>query len=533
MTVSMPTASGDISPATNPSSAMQGLMKLTYEGVMRLDDRHQPENWLAESVTRTDTGYSITLRKGVLLHNGRGLTAQDVIDSHKAIVDAEASPYKELIAPITSITLVSEREFTVETEQGYAALYALTFPVFYASEDEGGLPSGTGPYFIQSYEKGESMDFLRWESWWRTPALIPSIHCVAREDAESTLNTFQTGSIDICAVDMLTLSSVAQRSHVTRQDHPTGQAELLLPNLSGALSDRQLRQVIAHALNKRDIISNTYQNHGVAVDVPLMPDSWLSERTGGIEYDLETAKSLLQTLGWRDADDDGYVERNSGAAAAPTTPDASGDPGATDEPDTTEEPDTTDDTNDDDKKSDNDLLTGLLGENGNDNPNAQSNKLELVLLTNEEDSSSHKDAAGRIVTQLGQVGISVTVESVAFDKLDAAITEGNYDLLLIGYKLPENGNLRSLLHSEGLNNRMGYSNAQMDAALDSLTTVTSADEYYNAMQNIYNLIVEELPVFTVCMRTRTQISGESLTIPNIIREGEPYRGVESWTNIES
>ena len=36
------------------------------------------------------------------------------------------------------------------------------------------------------------------------------------------------------------------------------------------MGDLRLRQAVAHALEKHDIITNTYQNHGVAVDVPVL-----------------------------------------------------------------------------------------------------------------------------------------------------------------------------------------------------------------------------------------------------------------------
>lgn len=127
------------------------------------------------------------------------------------------------------------------------------------------------------------MDLFRWDSWWRTPALIPSIHVMAREDAESELATFQAGALDVCTADMLTVSSVTQRASVSKQDYLTGQAELLLPNLHGVLGNVQLRHAVAQALDKSDVITNTYQNHGVAVDVPVLPDSWLAERTESIE----------------------------------------------------------------------------------------------------------------------------------------------------------------------------------------------------------------------------------------------------------
>ena len=510
LTVSMPSASGELNPFTNPSQGMQGLMKLCYEGLLRLGDRYQPENWLAESVTRTEEGYTVTLRAGVLFHDGKGLTAADVVYSFNAIRQAEDSPWKDVIAPIEEIRADGERVLNVKTGAGYAALYALTFPV--VNKDTGGdLYAGTGPYCVEGYVKGESLELIRWESWWRTPARIPAIHAMAREDAESVLNTFVTGSLDVCAVDMLTVSSVTQRSYVHKQEYLTGQAELLLPNLSGRLGDAQLRQVVALALDGKDVIANTYQNHGVSVDVPVLPDSWLSERAGGAEHDADAARALLEELGWKDLDGDGYVERYASGL----------------EPDDEHE-----DGGEEADPEHSDVVSELLGGTQEDPTEKTTDRLTLTILTNEEDASRHKDAAGRIASQLNAVGILTTVESVSFDKLDAAAQAGGWDLLLCGYQLPDTGNLSSLLVTDGENNRMGYSSGEMDAAFAALDEALTAESYYAAMQRVYDLIVRDLPVYTVCMRTRTQVTDESVTVPGVIRESEPYRGIESWTNIE-
>ena len=510
LNVSMPSASGELDPFTNPSQGMQGLMKLCYEGLLRLGDRYQPENWLAESVTRTEEGYTVTLRAGVLFHDGKGLTAADVVYSFNAIRQAEDSPWKDVIAPIEEIRADGERVLNVKTEAGYAALYALTFPVV-NKDTEGDLYAGTGPYCVEGYVKGESLDLIRWESWWRTPARIPAIHAMAREDAESVLNTFVTGSLDVCAVDMLTVSSVTQRSYVHKQEYLTGQTELLLPNLSGCLGDAQLRQVVALALDGKDVIANTYQNHGVSVDVPVLPDSWLSERAGGAEHDADAARALLEELGWKDLDGDGYVERYASGLEPDDEPEDGG-----------EEAD----------PEHSDVVSELLGGTQEDPTEKTTDRLTLTILTNEEDASRHKDAAGRIASQLNAVGILTTVESVSFDKLDAAVQADGWDLLLCGYQLPDTGNLSSLLATDGANNRMGYSSGEMDAAFAALDAALTAESYYAAMQRVYDLIVRDLPVYTVCMRTRTQVTDESVTVPGVIRESEPYRGIESWTNIE-
>lgn len=519
LTVAMPSASGELNPFTNPSSAMQGLMKLCCEGLMRLDDRYQPENWLAGSVTRTETGYSITLREGILFHDGKGLTAQDVVASYEAILAAEESPWKEVVAPITGMRAEGERLLSVDTEEGYAALYALTFPIV-SSQAGNTYPAGTGPYRVSAYSEGDSLDLERWESWWRTPAQIPAIHATALENDASVLNTFQAGLLDVCAVDMLTVSSVTERSNVSRQDYLTGQAELLIPNLSGQMGDLRLRQAVAHALEKHDIITNTYQNHGVAVDVPVLPDSWLAERVVGLEYDAERARELLTELGWTDMDGDGYVDRLATSTPEPTeTPAPSEDPEATIDPETA--------------AANSEMLQNLLGREEEAQTGTLTENLVLRLLTNEEDNSSHRDAANRLATQLSVVGIRVEVETVAFSDLSETWQTGEYDLLLVGYQLPDDGNLTSLLRSDGANNWSGYQSTAMDAALDSLDTAQTEEAYYNAMQQVYNRIIEDLPVYTLCMRTSTQIAGECLTIPNVIHAGEPYRGIESWTHVEA
>ncbi len=506
LTVAMPEAGGAWDPYTNPSQAMQGLMKLSYESMIRLDDRYQPQNWLAESVKKTEDGYEIVLRGGVLFHDGKGLTAADVEAAFDAIQEAEKGPWKEKTACIEDVVADGERTVYVFTDAGYDGLYALTFPIV-NKDSQGDIPGGTGPYVAEKYFEGSGARFVCWEKWWRTPALIPAIEVVAREDEEGVLNTFVTGGIDVCVADMLAVSTVTQRNYISRQEYLTGQAELLLPNVKGQLGDVELRKVVALALDKKDVVTNTYQNHGVAVDVPVLPDSWLAESASAAEHDVEEAVALLESLGWMDENGDGFVERR---IAAPVEPVEEGQ----EQP---EEPD---------------ALDGLLEKPEVDPLATVTEKLHLTILTNNEDLSSHKDAAGRIAAQLNAVGIETTITSVAFADMQKEAEKGEWDLMLVGYQLPDTGDLSSLLRSDGANNRMGYNNAAMDTALDALGQAQTAEGYYAAMQRVYDLIVLDMPVYTVCMRTKTQVAGENVTVDGIVRAEEPYRNIERWTNLE-
>lgn len=74
-----------------------------------------------------------------------------------------------------------------------------------------------------------------------------------------------------------------------------------------------VRQAIAYALDRRDIISKAYYNHAFACDVPVPPDSWLYDSASKI-YDTDVAKArdLLEDAGWADYDEDGVLDKREG-----------------------------------------------------------------------------------------------------------------------------------------------------------------------------------------------------------------------------
>ena len=80
---------------------------------------------------------------------------------------------------------------------------------------------------------------------------------------------------------------------------------------------------------------------------------------------------------------------------------------------------------------------------------------------------------------------------------------------------------------------VGYDlNTHTNLFVDAVIAAETQESYYAAMQQVYDLILQDMPLYTVCMRTRTQIAAESVTVSGIIRPGEPYRNIEYWTNME-
>lgn len=140
----MPADSGAFDPLTNGSADMQELFSLVFEGLLRLGDQGQPEPWLAETMEKTQTGWTFTLRSGVEFHDGTLLSAQDVVNAFEALKQAgESGPYAGCLQVITSMSAQDNQTLLVETPYGYEALYSLCFPVVRYPEQDG-LAISTG-----------------------------------------------------------------------------------------------------------------------------------------------------------------------------------------------------------------------------------------------------------------------------------------------------------------------------------------------------------------------------------------------------
>ena len=77
-----------------------------YDGLMEVNADLQLEPALATGYTVSDDGltYTFSLREGVVFHNGRGMTADDVVYSYQRIVDVDTGwPVASRFAQVASV----------------------------------------------------------------------------------------------------------------------------------------------------------------------------------------------------------------------------------------------------------------------------------------------------------------------------------------------------------------------------------------------------------------------------------------------
>lgn len=81
----------------------------------------------------------------------------------------------------------------------------------------------------------------------------------------------------------------------------------------GVLGDSKVRQAIAYALDRKDIVSRVYASCAQSVDVPIPPDSWYYDSDLRVyDYQPQKALQLLEEAGWKNFNDDGILCNNNG-----------------------------------------------------------------------------------------------------------------------------------------------------------------------------------------------------------------------------
>jgi len=266
---------------------------------------------LAESITpgKVPDVWTVKLRPGVTFHNGKAVTAEDVIFSLQRILDPK-NPGTGA-ASISYVDIAKTKALDAHTVE-----IALTIPNVGFPDDVGqyfnGIvpvgynpkaPIGTGPFRYQSFTPGEQSVFVRYADYWDTPAIVDSVTIIDFADDTARLNALLAGQLD--AIDNLPaaqLSSVQSNPGLKALISQCGAWQPFTMRVDQApFSDVRVRQAFRLMVNRPQMIEQALSGQGrVANDLyaPYDPayDSALPQR----HQDIAQAKSLLKAAGHSD-----------------------------------------------------------------------------------------------------------------------------------------------------------------------------------------------------------------------------------------
>ncbi|MEQ8443017.1 MAG: ABC transporter substrate-binding protein [Alphaproteobacteria bacterium] len=180
--------------------------RMFYGSLVRLQDDLSYEPELAEEVLTNDdaTEWTFKIRRGVEFHDGKTLTADDVVYSmNRHMGENSASVSSSLVDMVERWEKVNDYEVRAVLASPNAdlpnALGTFHFKIVQDGWEDFSTTVGTGPYKVEDFSPGVRTIGVRNENYWEDGAYLDSIEHFGIGDSVSRVNAFMAGDVDLMA----------------------------------------------------------------------------------------------------------------------------------------------------------------------------------------------------------------------------------------------------------------------------------------------------------------------------------------------
>jgi peptide/nickel transport system substrate-binding protein len=280
-----------------------------YNGLVRLDSRAQVVNDLAEELTPNAdaTQWDIRLKQGVTFHDGKPLTAHDIIFTLQRIMNPK-SPLNgaSALAPLDpsgmnaldkhTVRLTMRTPYASFPEQISAVYNFGVVPVGYDPKK----PVGTGPFALKSFTPGQQSVFTANKNYFESgrPYLdsLTIIDSFASDTA--AFNALQGGEVDAYAQATLTLANQAKSSGLSAVTSLPGQWTPFTMRIDQPpFNDVRVRLAFRLIVNRPQLIGISLSGFGATGNDIFSQWDPAYDRSLTRQQDIAQAKSLLAKAG--------------------------------------------------------------------------------------------------------------------------------------------------------------------------------------------------------------------------------------------
>jgi len=247
------------------------------------------------------------LRKGVTFHNGKDLTADDVIASYRHHMGKDSkSAVKSVLAPIKDIKADGKSTVIFTLDGGNADFPYLAsdyhIPILPANADGSAdwqSNNRTGAYTFVSWEPGVRAKLKRNPNYYISGApYFDDVEFISITDVAARVNALTTGEVhwamrpDLKTLDLLKRNTNIAINEVTGYGHYTFPMDTTVAPFNNA----DVRNALKWAINRDEILKKVFLGHGVVGnDNPIAPSvKFAYDPKPKFTYDPEKAKARAQ-----------------------------------------------------------------------------------------------------------------------------------------------------------------------------------------------------------------------------------------------
>lgn len=309
------------------SEADRDLSALIYSGLLRADGKNGFIPDLAQSYTVSPNGlvYTFTLKQGLTWHDGKKITASDILFTIKTAQDSRMKSSKR--ASWDGVGIEQEDDFTVRftLKKPYAPfLENATIGILpehiwktidynrFDTNKYNREPIGSGPYQMDSIETttkdGDAIPVSYTLKAFGSFALgtphIKTIKFVFYRNEDDLVQALRYGSVDaINSISPSIAKEFSEKGHrVLHTPLPRVLAVFFNQSEASVFADSAVRKALTLATNKEFIINKVLAGYGVKLDSPVPPGitkNTAAKPEAPRDERLASARNLLAKAGWK------------------------------------------------------------------------------------------------------------------------------------------------------------------------------------------------------------------------------------------
>ena len=301
-------------PGTLTSNMNQNLNWQVRNNLVEIDHNFNAIPELAESwgASADAKKWTFKLRKGIEFHNGKTLTAEDVIytlNHHRS--EESKSAAKAYLKAIDSMKADGKYEIVFELSGGSADFpfilgdYHLTICPAGTKGQEWEKGVGTGGYILENWEPGVRAFAKRNPNYWKEGrAHFDEIETLSIVDTNARTNALKTGQINYMdRVELKTVHLMKKMPGITVTS-TTGTAHYTIPMMvdQKPYGDNNVRTALKLAIDREALVKQILRGYGeVGNDHPIAPvNKYHAKDLEQRKYDPEKAKFYMKKAGMLD-----------------------------------------------------------------------------------------------------------------------------------------------------------------------------------------------------------------------------------------
>jgi peptide/nickel transport system substrate-binding protein len=292
----------------------------TYDSLAEFDKGLNIKPALATSWKADKRGTTFNLRKGVKFHNGKELTADDVVYTAKMMKNPPPPGSQAVAAnvPATIVDATAVSKYVVRFNQtapdarivGFFAWqrYCPVVPEgLYDMINVSRNAIGTGPYKMVGFNPNDRVELVRNENFWKVgQPYMDAMTLKVLTDEQARVSALKAGAIDGATLSVDVAKSLQGDSNLqvlSNLNAAFRELQMTIkPGRNEPWADQRVRQAVNFAINRKQIIDTVYSGQAAYTSyVPPGYGPWpLSDadlKQKYAKFDLPNAKKLMAAAG--------------------------------------------------------------------------------------------------------------------------------------------------------------------------------------------------------------------------------------------